>query len=178
MRVLGFTEHNMQDLLDTRSNYLFRCHPSYRCGNDSEFQSTVWYDWAVFDLEDDGAIPCQILCFVNFIELKVPYESVAGFLIDSPGTYAIVRRFEESPSACAESKFTKEGMLHNRLFLFSTDNIICEAAVVPNLMTNGNLDRRFFLVSNRETWLEQFYSTMERVNNKAYVELYGSNMVD
>ena len=124
-------------MLDIGSNYLFRCHPSYRCGNNSEFQSDVWYDWSVFDLENDGVIPCQILCLVNLIELKVPNESVPGFVIDSPGIYAIVRRFEESPSACAESEFMKEGMLHNQLFLFSTDNIIYEAAGVPNLTKKG-----------------------------------------
>ena len=118
--VLGFTEHNRQDLLNTGNNYLFRCHPSYREGNNSQFQSGVWYDWAVFDLKDDGAIPCQILCFVQLTELKESYKSVAGFVTDCPGTYAIVKRFEESPSACAENQFMKEGILHNQLHLFST----------------------------------------------------------
>ena len=103
---------------------------------------------------------------------------MAGFVIDCPGTYAIVRRFEESPSTWAESQFMKEEMLHNQLHLFSTDNFFCEAAVIPNLTSNSILDRRFFLVSNREIWLEQFYSTLERVNNKSYVELYGNNMVE
>ena len=72
----------------------------------------------------------------------------------------------------------KEGRSHRQLHLFSTDNILCEAAVVPNLTSNGDLDLNFFLVSNRESWLEQFYSTMERVDNKLYGELYGSNTID
>ena len=110
--------------------------------------------------------------------MKVPYESVTGFVIDSPGIYAIVRRFEESPTICGKSKFMKQGKLDNQLYLFSTDNIVCEAAVVPNLTKEGSLDRSFFLVSNRDAWLEQFYSTMEIVNNKSYVELYGTNMGD
>ena len=72
----------------------------------------------------------------------------------------------------------KEGMLDNQLYLFSTHNIVCEASVVANLTKEGSLDRSFFLVSNRDTWLEQFYSTMEIVNDKSYVELYGTNTVD
>ena len=120
----------------------------------------------------------RFLCFVHVSDLKVPYESVAGFVIDSPGIYAIIIRFEESPFICAKSNCMKEGKLHNQLYLFSTDNIVCKAAVVPNLTKDANLDRRFFLVSNRESWLEQFHSTVEIVNNKSYIELHGTNMVD
>ena len=90
----------------------------------------------------------MILCFVQLTELKEPYENVAGFVIDCPGTYAIVGRFEESPSTCAESQLMKEGILQNQLHLFSTDNIICVAVVIPNLTSNDDLDRKFFLVSN------------------------------
>ena len=60
------------------------------------------------------------------------------------------------------------------MYLFSTDNV-CEAAVVPHLTKDGSLDRNFFLISNRDAWLEQFYSTIEIVNIKSYVELYGTN---
>ena len=103
---------------------------------------------------------------------------MAGFLINCPGTYAIVRRFEESPSTNAKSRFMKGGMLRNKLHLFSTDNIDCKAAVVPNLTKDGKFDRRFFLVSNKESRLEQFSTTMEIVNNTLYVQLYSTNMVD
>ena len=65
--------------------------------------------------------------------MKAPYKCVARFVVDCPGTCAIVRRFEESSSTCANSKFMKKGKLHNQLHLFSTDNIVCEDAVVPNL---------------------------------------------
>ena len=105
---MGFTEHNQQDLLNSGNNYLFRCNPSYKSGSKGQFQWTVSYDWAVFDLEKDGAVPCQILCFVHLFDLKVPYESVPGFVIDSPGIYAIVRRFEESSIICGKSKFMKQ----------------------------------------------------------------------
>ena len=177
--VMGFTEHNRQDLFVSGNNYLFRWYQSYRTGSNSQFQPAVWYDWAIFDLEEDGAIPCQILCFVYLSDLKVPYESVAGFVIDSPGTYAIVRWFEESPSTCAKNTFMKEAKLHNQLYLFLTDNIVCETVVVPNLTKYANLDRWLFLVPNRQPcWLEQFYLTIEFVNNKLYIELYGTNMSD
>ena len=65
--VMGFTEHNRQDLFNSGNNYLFRCNPSYRTGSKDQFQSTVWYDRAIFDLEEDGAVPCQILFFVHFL---------------------------------------------------------------------------------------------------------------
>ena len=72
----------------------------------------------------------------------------------------------------------KEGKLHKQLHLFSTDSIISEAGVVPDLTSNGDLDQKFFLVSKRKSWLEKFYSMMKRVNKKLYAELYGSETVD
>ena len=48
--VLGFAEHNRQDLFNTGNNYLFRCNPSYRTGSKGQLKPTVWYDWAIFDL--------------------------------------------------------------------------------------------------------------------------------
>ena len=177
--VLGFTEYNIQDLRDTQKNYLIRCHPSCRGGNNSCFQSAVWYDWVVFDLEEDGAISCHILCFLQLTGLKQPYSSVPGFELDSPGTYAIGRRFEQLPSVCAHSQFVKERKLQKQLHLFSTDNIFSKAAVLPDLTSNGDLDLRFFfVVSKRESWLQKFYSMMDRENIKSYGELYGSKTVD
>ena len=163
--VRGFTGHNRQDLFNSGNNYLFQCHPLYRTGSNSQFQSTVWYDLAIFDLEDDGAVPCQILCFVHLFDLKVPYESATGFVIDSPGMYAIVRQFEESPIICGKSKFMKQRRVDNQLYLFSTDNIVCEAAVVPNLTKDDSLNRYFFLVSKRDVRLEQFRYTWQVVKN-------------
>ena len=102
------------------------------------------YDWAVFDLEDDGPILCQIICFLQLTGLRQPYSSVEKFEIDSPGTCSIERRFEVSPSVCAHSQFAKEGKLHKQLHLFSTNNILSEVVVVPDLISNGDLDLNFF----------------------------------
>ena len=107
--------------------------------------------------------------------MKSPIGSVSGFVIDSPGIYSIVRRFDGPPTTYDKSKFIKQGRLDNKLYLFDTDNIACEAAVVPNLTKLGELDRNFFLVCNRDAWLEHFYSTMDQINNISYVELYGTN---
>ena len=39
--VMGFTEHNRQDLFNSGNNYLFRCNLFCRSGSKDQFQSTV-----------------------------------------------------------------------------------------------------------------------------------------
>jgi len=177
--ILGFTEHNRKDMYDKEKNYLFRSHPSYRMSKNSVGRSSNgWYDWAIFDLGEDGPIPCQILCFVQLNDLSIPYGTVSGFYIDSPGTYCIVRRFETTPTTGRYSQFTRSGKLKSDLYLFSTESILSEVAVIPDVMCNGGLDESFFVIANRDSWLTKFYNSMERIDGKTFGELYAGQEID
>ena len=56
--VKGFTEYRM-------GNTLFRCHPSYRSGNQ-------WMDWGMFQFEDNEAsIPAKILMLLDLTHTEI-----------------------------------------------------------------------------------------------------------
>ena len=154
--IAGFTEHNrFDDGCNTR--FLFRCHPCYR--SDSSQLNSVWMDWCLMDVGQDESrsIPCQLLCFLHLKNLKQPYSNIGGYPVDTEGIYAVVRRFENVPRPTA-SDFVSRGRLINRLFLFHTDTIQSELAVVPEIGSDGSNDGSDWLViSNRAGWLDYFY---------------------
>ena len=57
----GFTEHIRVDQLNN-TKHIFRAHPSYQ--STSGQANGVWYDWAIFELEEE-MIPCQIICVLS-----------------------------------------------------------------------------------------------------------------
>ena len=152
-KIMGFTEHNRFDE-SNNTKYLFRSHPSYR--KDSGQVNAVWYDWALFSV-DEKHIPCQILCFLLLPELKQAISNVEGYVIDTPGAYAIVRRFHDEPKSLTNpsSGIVQEGTLMNKLFLFPCDSILSDIAVLPNITTIESSDR-FLVIANRHFWLELF----------------------
>ena len=132
---------------------------------------------------DDQLIPCQILCFVYLEELVSNDTRIGGYLIDTPGNYAIVRRFEKAPKTIPQSSFVQSGQLLQGLFLVDCDSIHSEIAVVPEIWNIGNQDEtnvqqqstcdgRFFVVQNRTYWLEMFMKEMKRVSRFSKKKLH------
>mmetsp|Transcript_29337 Transcript_29337/g.70566 ORF Transcript_29337/g.70566 Transcript_29337/m.70566 type:complete len:117 (-) Transcript_29337:316-666(-) len=79
---------------------IFRAHPSYR--SKSRQQRDVWYDWALFDLEDQGYgecfIPGQLLMFLHVPHLQTEVI-VNGMRVLPNKPHAIVRLFKEAPKS-------------------------------------------------------------------------------
>ena len=161
-------------------HYIFRSHPSYRA--DTGQSDSKWYDWATFNVEEGKPpIPCQILCFLELGQLISPTGFVSGYPVDSPGLYAVVRRFRNSPvpskknNSNLTSRFVTMGSLAERLYLFSCDCIVSEVAVVPDftkrcaVKKNYDVGKNWFVVSNRNYWLDWFhqkiYSTSEKISS-------------
>ena len=136
------------------SKFMFRASPCYH--HDSGQDSSVWYDWAVFDV-DESPIPCQILCFVRIDALKpnCPHF-VRSYPVTENSNYAVVRRMESPPSAIRGSKYVKLGFLANDLYLFDCETIKSEIAVVHDDNSDNDVHNRFMVVSNRINWLKCF----------------------
>ena len=88
-----YTKHHRIDKT-SQKKHIFRANPSFQ--NNSGQDSNIWYDWAAFDM-DEQSIPCQILCFVDLQSLVSTTTNIGGYVISSPGTYAVVRRFLHDP---------------------------------------------------------------------------------
>ena len=167
-QVMGFTEHNRYDH-STDTNYLFRSHPSYR--SDTGQLNAVWMDWALFQA-DDMQIPCQLLCFIVLTDLKNGSNIVQGYEIQSPGSYAIVRRMTTAPKNIPDCNFVTRGRLMDDLFLYETDTIISDIAVVPDLDEDGRPGLDFLAITNRTGWLDYFRRKNRSMNSISYDELY------
>lgn len=96
--VKGFTEYKM---LVNKEHVIFRSHPSYR--SQSRQQRDVWYDWALFDLEnihgfDEYLRPGQVLMFIHvpFLQDKVVLN---GIQLQQNQPHAVVRLFRDRPDA-------------------------------------------------------------------------------
>ena len=153
------TEHYRVD--GDQRTYLFCASPSYRAKSSGQ-DSAVWYDWAIFALEN-GQIPCQILCFVLIEDLKPGTQFVKGYEVPNNGNYAVVRKLEEPPSNIEGSSFVKSGRLSKHLYLIECDAIESEVAVVPNPNSRSVADDKVFVVSNRTDWLSTFNTWMNRL---------------
>ena len=180
----GCTEHHR---FDNVKKLIFRAHPSYRASSGQS--DGVWYDWAYFDAEEkdqsnpekDGSIPCEILCFLQLETVK-PNQSVQNYDVCDSGLYAVVRRFRKEPSSNysgLHSNFVKKGNLDNKLFLFPCESILGEVAVVPDLATRSQFGQlttsasgaSFFVVRNREYWLEWFQGKINNIHDDDRVPL-------
>ncbi|CAJ1943908.1 unnamed protein product [Cylindrotheca closterium] len=91
----GFTEYKKEI---RGESVIFRAHPSFR--SKSRQQRDVWYDWALFDLEDQGYgscfIPGQVLMFLHVPHLQREV-TVNGMRVRPNKPHAIVRLFKEKP---------------------------------------------------------------------------------
>ena len=176
LQVRGFTEHYRVGE-DDGTQYIFRSHPSYR--SDSGQTSSIWYDFAMFQIEDNKEIPAQILCFLDLSNLKNLESTVQTYSINSRGAYAVVRRFESEPKRVLNSTSTivLQGKLMKELYLFACDSITSEVAVVQNLTTPPT-DDQFFVIENRNSWLQSFCTKIESIGNKTFTELYAPSKAD
>ena len=174
----GFTEHNRGD---QEERYKFRAHPSYRCNSGQS--SGVWYDWAEFAYDDGNPepahAPAQIMCFLrlgpeNTPKNNTPEDSPAGLL--EKGEYAVVRSFQDPIQPLKPSKIVFKGKLDKNFYFYSCESISAPVTVVPHVISgpgdgNDNGSRggnvlhstEFFVVKNRQYWLELFHEVMEKV---------------
>ena len=167
-QITGFTEHNRHDR-STDTTYLFRSHPCYR--SDTGQVDAVWMDWALFQA-DDMKIPCQILCFVVIKELNNGPNMVQGYDIQTPGNYAVVRRMESETEVIPHCNFVRRGRLMGGLFLYDTEAIVSEIAVVPDLEENGQPGLDFLTITNRSGWLDYFGKKNKSMDAISYQTLY------
>jgi hypothetical protein len=135
-----FTEHKRWD---GTQHIIWRAHPCYR--SKETHPKDVWYDWALWKLEDDFGgelfIPCQILCFMDLS--KQPQRKrtrhddetlyYRGYAIGDPTQYAVVRKFKEEPTPLDYTSFLEWGELEDGFFIFPCDSIYEPLCVVPNM---------------------------------------------
>ena len=164
-RLKGFTEHNR---LFNGNSYKFRASPSYR--STSGQKCNVWYDWAQFqyasdgdDAEDDDdevhtlSAPAQILCFLQ-LEAR-HYDGGAGL-------YAIVRSFKSPPTPLRNSRIVMAGEVDDDYYIYSCDSICDTVAVVENKQVDATTTgKKFFVVKNRQHWLQQFHQMLDEYND-------------
>ncbi len=115
---------------------MFRAHPCYR--SKERHPKDVWYDWALFALEDGIVMPCQILCFMDLTKQpkrRKGQDSITyrGYDIDDPVPYAVVRKFKELPTPVAFTSFIRWGELEDGFFIFPCTSIHGTICVVPNI---------------------------------------------
>ena len=74
------------------------------------------------------------------------------------------------------SHFVKSGYLDNTLYLFNTDTILSELAVVPELDENAEPvnNGRWLVVHNRLQWLEFFEKRNNSMTYTTYESLYSA----
>ena len=173
-RVEGFTEHYRTDKGRDDLQLTFRCHPSFR--SEAGQTCDTWYDWAVFDLGEDGQIPCRILCLLDLFGLTYGTHSIRGFDVDADGPHAIVQRFRSEPTAVEPSRIISRGKLRDELYLLPCDCIVSEVAVVQNRSGDGTESREFFVLANKVSWRQQFFDTMRTIGRKSFHELYLPSM--
>ena len=145
--VHGFTEYKFGGE-NPQQQFIFRAHPSYR--SVSRQQRDVWYDWALFDLEQQGFgeyfLPGQILMFIF---VPVLYDDVCLHDIElrEKEPHAVVRLFKERPTAEFRSAKvdtdTREendyslllefGQVHDHFHIIPCSCIVEPTIVVPNL---------------------------------------------
>jgi len=142
----------------------------------------VWYDWAIFVVEDQKEIPCQILCFIDITNLKNTDSKVGDYVIDTTGPHAVVRRFHDEPKSIpgSLSHTVQVGKLMDGLFLLPCASISSDVSVVPNLLLieTGELMARgneFFVVSNQSMWLQSFRKKIQLIGRRS---LEGGLFVD
>ena len=143
----GFTEYKFLEE-NQQQQVIFRAHPSYR--SKSRQQRDVWYDWALFDLEQQGLgeylIPGQILMFI-----EVPYlfdeVSLHGIKLQTNKPHAVVRLFKEPPVAGFRqpkidsdtgeendySLLVEFGDVHDHFHIIPCSYIVEPTIVVPNV---------------------------------------------
>ena len=181
--VRGFTEHNREDE-GTGTNYLFRCHPSYRINSGQTHG--IWMDWATVlytDGEGDDVIelqyPCQIRCFI-LIGLLDPHRN--DHLVDgqaiTEGPHFIGQCFKEEPRTITSpvTKLIQRGKLENQLRLYHVDSIVSNVAVVPEFNYDGGLHATedYLVIQNRIQWLDYFYSFNRSNGAKFYPQLFSA----
>jgi hypothetical protein len=121
----------------------WRAHPCYR--SKETHPKDVWYDWALWKLEDDFGgelfIPCQILCFMDLSKQPQRKRSrhddetlyYRGYAIGDPTQYSVVRKFKEEPTPLDYTCFLEWGELEDGFFIFPCDSIYEPLCVVPNM---------------------------------------------
>ena len=149
-----FTKHNRQN---EYGDYKFRAHPCYR--SDVGQRNAIWYDWCNCQFEEGNQsvlLPCQILCFLK-IDGFIPNAVVNGYFVQEKGEYAVVRRFVRPPTQHDSSSIIYEGTTGTQLYLLNVDVIEEPLSVVKDI---GN-PNKYFVVGNRNRWLEAFQETSE-----------------
>jgi len=129
---------------------IFRAHPSFRSA--SQQQRDVWYDWALFDLEDQGygkkPRPGQIVMFLQVPELldEVRYKRIR---LKPTKPHAVVRLFDNPPSdrfrsgqidsrsrrIVPYSSLVTFGRVASGFHLIPCEYIVDTALVIPNMPT-------------------------------------------
>ena len=181
--VRGFTEHNRADDA-TGTNYLFRCHPSYRINTGQTIG--IWMDWAtVLYTEGEGdnlteyQYPCQIRCLLS-IGLLDPSrdEHLVDGLAITEGPHFIGQCFQEEPATITSpvTKLIQRGKLENQLRLCHVDSIVSNVAVVPEFHYDGGLQptEDYLVIQNRIQWLDYFYQFNRSNGAKSFPELFSA----
>jgi hypothetical protein len=105
-----FTEHRC---MDGPWGIVFRAHPCFLCSKENH-PKDVWYDWALFDLGQNGVVeelPCQLLCLMDLSSLPVRLTfAYHGYNIWEPGLYAVVQKFKAVPEYSRLTPDNKDGV--------------------------------------------------------------------
>jgi hypothetical protein len=104
------------------------------------------------DNEDATSVPSQILLFVDFRKLKIPFlENVEGYV--GPGTYAVVRCCDGEPRPLRDSVMLPSTKKHNSLTSIPTDYFLDPVCVVDNV---GCPNKSVLVLRPRRNWAEEF----------------------
>ena len=154
--VWGFTDHNR---FDGNSYHLFRSNPSFR--TDSGQNNGIWMDWAMFRF-DTGNYPSHIMCFLdlktrNGLDKNMLDAEGREPTLEDNGIYAVVRCFKKEPEK-TQSTFIRKGALdETKFYIVPTESIVSEVAVVAHReVEEDTTTKEWFVVSNQNTWLENF----------------------
>ena len=150
-----FTKHNRRFEGDPAS-HKFRSHPSFR--SNSGQASGVWHDWANFlylEGESVKETPAQILCFLDLTDEQATFSGLEG-----AGPHAVVRSFQDEPKDFPPSILVKRGVLADDYYVCPCESISGPVAVVQN-QAESESENEFFVVSNKDDWLETFHKKLE-----------------
>ena len=96
------------------------------------------------------------MCFLQ-IDGFIPNAVVNGYFAQEKGEYAVVCRFERPPTKHGSSSIIYEGTTATQSYLLNVDVIKEPLSVVQDV---GN-HNKYFVVGNRNRWLEAFQETSE-----------------
>jgi len=104
-----------------------------------------------------------LLCFLNIEDIDLNNNHLCEYEVNN-GIYAVMRRFESPPTQIenSNSTFITRGKLLGKLFLFDTNIILSEIAVVPELSLDASPQTSYWLVIKNRRALLSFFDRKNR----------------